>query len=423
MVKPLLINEMMKNIGERVKSKFIRIVSTQATVDLAIFLITGLFLTIVWLRNGLPVLSGELGFIFHNSERLLHGALDVWVENRSTGFGYALELTTIPFHSLMSIFDFLHIPVVAKQGIVFFFMLSGSGIAMYYLTRLLIRGRTQRLAAITAGLFYVLNPYMLRQVWGRWTTAIFYPILPPLLLIIYIRALEGKNIRLSLVIMNILFLLFTIAFANPAYLVITWLILFAVFIMYVIQNIGNRSQLRHIILFSFALFSSWFLLNSWWLIPTLSDISHNIAGAASVGGSVESFLASSERTPLYLIFGLADTATLSWIPEYTTLPFTIISFATIILVFSALVFRPMNRFTIYFALLALAGVFLSTGSQAPFGESKVWLMEHLSWMIAFRDAFGKFGVIIALSYAFLFGVGVSSIYYLIRGDSTDGDDQ
>ena len=82
-------------------------------------------------------------------------------------------------------------------------------------------------------------------------------------------------------------------------------------------------------------------------------------------------------------------------PEFLVLP--IIAFASLLFIKKT---SENGRKIIFFALLALIGVFFAKGVQEPFGGVYQWMFSHIPGFVMFRDP-TKFYVYIALGYSIL----------------------
>jgi hypothetical protein len=161
------------------------------------------------------------------------------------------------------------------------------------------------------------------------------------------------------------------------------------------------------------------LLNAWWILPfmrTSGYVSEQLSPSANIG----TLLTISEHlgAPIHLIrlinIGFFKNIETVWSPIYSSTIFNAISFLIPIIVFSALLLKPEHRLVIYFTFLSTFGIFLAKGTAPPMGEIFLLVFTSFPAFQVFRNPFEKFGIIIPIGYAVLFGVGLSSIYYWIR---------
>ena len=93
-------------------------------------------------------------------------------------------------------------------------------------------------------------------------------------------------------------------------------------------------------------------------------------------------------------------------PEFLLIP---------VLAFSSLLFTKKNRTIIFFALLALIGVFFAKGVNDPFGGIFQWMFVHIPGFVMFRDP-TKFYLFTAIGYSVLISMAFSKFknkYFLL----------
>ena len=79
-----------------------------------------------------------------------------------------------------------------------------------------------------------------------------------------------------------------------------------------------------------------------------------------------------------------------------------------ILVFLAPLLRRRDKVVGFWLLIAALGIFLSKGSQEPFGQIYPWLFTHIPGFSLFRDP-SKFYLFISLSYSILIAITIQEI--------------
>lgn len=306
---------------------------------------------------------------------------------------------------------------VTEQVIFIFLNLLLTACSMYYLTTSVIRNKMKRSAGIIAGLFYMLNPYVMTNIWHRAAYSMFF-ILPvfPLVLGLYIRGIEKKKYVRYAFLINIVLLLFSIAFLNPAYIIVLWFLLFSVSSIFLLKKCNDRlvKNLYSLVKFFAITFFLWILFNLWWLLPltiTTSDIFSRMTSTINT----QIFEHVSQDYAIENVIQLMHGTNFYKIPLYSTPLFQLLGVSIPICVFSVLLFKPKRKFVLFFSCLALFGVFLSKGTQPPLGqELTLWMFKNIRILQVFRNPFEKLGLITALSYAFLFGLGLSIIHIKLK---------
>lgn len=159
-----------------------------------------------------------------------------------------------------------------------------------------------------------------------------------------------------------------------------------------------------------------FLLNSFWIIPTIANHKNpveQLGPAYSSLAAVKFFsFAKFEDTVSLLhpnwpenVFGKVDFLK----PEFLLLP---------ILAFTSLLFLKKEtlqkrKFVIFFSILGLLGAFLAKGANDPFGSLYLFLFSHFPGFILFRDP-TKWYILTALSYSMLIPFSVEKIYEFLK---------
>jgi hypothetical protein len=73
-----------------------------------------------------------------------------------------------------------------------------------------------------------------------------------------------------------------------------------------------------------------------------------------------------------------------------------------------------TKIVLFFFLFYILSIFLSKGTQEPLGNIFYWLYSNVPGLTIFRSGFVKFGIMIALSSAILFGLSLSTIYEYLK---------
>ena len=387
-------------------------------VDCLIFLVVSVILTLIWFRGGSFIARGELGLCFYNYPRLLEGYSYIWIEPIATGMSYSQTLTTIPFFAFMTLFDSILHSYVFEQATVLFLLLFLTQFSMYCLTKTIIKNQMGRLAGVIAGLFYLLNPYSMTCIWHRAAFGLWF-ILPifPMVLCLYLKGLEtGKTIRYALLI-NLVLFLFSIVFMNPAFLLIIIFICFSAVFPYLLQKQTNNLSRRIYYVFKFSCITLilFFILNSWWILPSIITTSPTFVTGMPADYNIQTFIGVSQSYPLQNMLQLMHGNNFLWQPVYSTAIFRLIGFSIPVFAFSALWFKRKNKFVLFFSILALLGIFVTKGTQPPLGtELTLWILKNVSILQVFRNPFEKLGVITSLSYAFLIGFTLSAMYLYLK---------
>ena len=318
----------------------------------------------------------------------------------------------LPTNLFLVISQLVGLSLVNAEKIWFYFLFSFSGISMYYLAITLSSIKYRQIVGLTSALFYMFNPFvMISVVPQMWIYIIFLP----LVLAFFIKGIQGKyNLSYVFVICIIWTLTTASDYTNPKYLLFTFLPLLMFFGYYALLHRNKiKKSFRFLGLVSIVLFS----LNAFWIIPVISSFNSVVASPlnayAAIGTSrlISYNLGSAPLSGSFRLLGFwslnADYKGYPyayWAPAYNTSIFIIIGFLIPILLFAFLLKRPRNQNRIFFAILAVIGLFIMNGSSPPLGEINELIMKNVPFMVdIFSSPYTFGGMYVAVAFAFLFG--------------------
>ncbi|MCW3984379.1 MAG: hypothetical protein NWE96_10370 [Candidatus Bathyarchaeota archaeon] len=385
------------------------------------FPIVGLILISIWFRWGM-IGYAENGLNFYFPGRQFDVFRYLWLQSFGTGLGAVAIISSTSYTSFMAFLNYIGFSPIAVEQILFFILVSMSGLSMYCLTFKLINEKNIQLpASLMAGFFYMLSPFAMVEIWKRFQVSLmFMAVLLPFVLLFYIRGLETKKSLPNALVMCILSLLFSGSFIHPAMIINFWLVIFSYLGFFVLLNIRKRPDILFSLKFTIIIFITWVLVNLWWIAPYLS-FNSAISSALSQSVNLYTLQVLSSKIDVLSVSRLVWNASSTYSPQYLwgsiyhSIPFLIISLLIPLIVFSSLLTTKRNRYVTYFVLLAVTSLFLAKGSAPPLGEIFTWFFNNFSFLQVYRNPFEKLGVIIPLAYAFLFGVGLSKLYRIVRG--------
>jgi hypothetical protein len=362
--------------------------------------------------------TGESGLPFYNPFRMLKLSAHAW-EDAVTGNLNLTTLVSVPFYFAISVLYMVGFPVVASQMATFWLVLVVGSLSVYYLTLLTIPGRNS--FAMFAGLFYMLNPFSMVNIWNRLQYSyMFFYALMPLALLFYIKGLNTHKTTYVLYI-NLASFAFLSAFAVVPFIGTFWLVLSSCFIFYILTNLHNRSEIVYSVKFSLLAICLWLLLNFWWITQFLIGSGYvftaymsptsNLAILSGISQSLGSLSFVIRLIHREFFINMRPV----WGNIYFSDVFITISFLIPLLVFSSMLLKPRNKLVSYFTFLSILGLFLAKGAAPPFGELFQWIFVNIPAFQVFRNPFEKFGIILPLGYAPLFGVGLSLLHRWMKG--------
>ena len=335
-----------------------------------------------------------------------------------TGFKTAFNMPGfLMFHSL-GFLDSRKIPAFLIQAILLGTIMILGMLSMYGLIRKGLQMDSQ--VAFFGSLFYLLNIYSMTQIWKRFiyvhmvAWAYF-----PLFLYIWIKWVsEGKIVWLFTLLISSL--LFTNAFGNPVFLSTFWTPVL-IFIIYQIWTSRKDKKKIAQLLLRFTVGSIfWTVVNFWWLFPTFTlGSSWTAQSGQTWQGDFESLRAVSKSFPIQEILLLRQSWYLGpdndWFDFYhNPLMIAINIFVFLVAVFGILKIRK-RKFGNYLIWLSLMGLFISKGTNFPFGYTFFhFLFSKFSFTTALRNSYEKFGIVLLLPYAVFFAIGLNQLLLRLK---------
>lgn len=395
-----------------------------------VIVIVTVSLIAIWFRSGLLIGGAENGHLLMRPDRFFDSIRYLWSANEGTGVALPNLFPAISLYYVASFLFKNGLSAVNIQVILFGLLLLTGGLSTYFLTTTLLKIPRQttnhqplttnyQLAGLLSALFYMLNPYAMTMVWHRflYPTMFTYASLP-LVLLLFIKGLNERKIYYSLVI-GVVSVIFSFTYGHPAFITVFWLPPFTYSLFYLYLNRHSRENILYAGKFFGATFVFWVLINLWWILPFSKVIS--AVGSQYISEPAKVSVRPSRQHSLYYLVRLLNPFYFfeikSWGPIYSSFIFQAISWVIPIIVLVGVALNIKNRFVQYFALLSVFGLFLAKGANPPWGDLMISLFKAFPPMIIFRDFFGRFGIILPLGYAFLFGLGLSSVFYEIRSSA------
>lgn len=382
--------------------------------QILLLIILCLTLTFIWFHKGLIFAGGEEGIPFYNLEKTSEYYSSVWHE---TGIGFpAVNEQRIPIFSLLKIFYQLGIPGFLLQAFTFFLLMSVGTVSVFFLIKETVlkdlyenngQKKYQYLPLI-AGIFYLLNPFSMTQIWGRGLYMQFFPYaLFPLFLILFILGIKKRNFLYGAIAL-ISSVILSPAFDNISYAPSLWLIILLYTFFHLIKHFNKKEVIFTAAFFTF-LFLGWVLLHLFWILPFLNL---SIQPYAAITENPEHGLGSlrgvSRQYPLHVLIRLMHSGYFFedlYGKIYSGFIFGIISWIIpLVSIFSVKKFKKLLHFQ-YFGVLFLIGLFISLGSNFPSGWLFELLFKYIPFFQMFRNPFEKFGLIFLIAYVPFFALG------------------
>jgi len=337
-----------------------------------------------------------------------------------------------PFYFLITVFQTLGINLYLAQIITVFLMYFVSSILMYVYVKQLTDGDV--VASFIAALFLTANAHLVSD---REQTAIGFinivlMILPSL--VTFTRGLKTKSLKWTAA-SGLLFLLtygsfpnYRIALLCGIALALTALFLFMsrglkanyLVVSHRLLNIGIdvdllRAYLKHI--FTFVASS---LLASLWLIVLLITNLTGLFGLYKEMGGALFALNIQPHDVLRLIAkwsfyeGALGQPYVPYRDFYTRDPLIVtLSYIPPAIAFASLLTSRSRKLTIYFGVVALFSLLLTSGLNPYFGQLYFTLATQIPLMLAFREP-TNWIFLVVLSYSVLIGIAFSALYHKFK---------
>ncbi len=387
-------------------------------ICLGLIFLAGL-IPLIWLRKGMLVAYGDSGLFLYNSGRRFYESRFAW-SSSSTGGPIGFGISTVPLQFLMALLENVGFSLVLKQKLLFCSLLILSGFGMYFLMLTLLGAKKSRPAALASSMFYMFNFFSMTWEWNLLHLSLFLLPLMPVALTLYVKGLTSGKLSLALSV-NLTLLAFAAVLTNPAFVVPFIFFLLVFFLFYVILHKKQKREMLRSLKFSALTILLGILLNLWWILPgaqSVPSVKEAVDLAAErIFSSEQFFQEQTAESPLLYVFRLSTRGAL-FLHLFSKFYFSpvvlLISFSIPILVFASMLYRRKERVVLFFVLSSLVYLFFSKGAQPPLGGIFYWLFENIPGFQMFRSYITKFGPVLMLSYAVLFGMAIARLKNILE---------
>jgi len=364
-------------------------------------------LLLVWRTGSSGLINlGDSLFPFFPQERLQQ-LFYVWNDHNILGKDDSALVSQLPWYGLAALLDKLGLPLVLINRLWFALPFLLLGLAMYFLSGVVL-GRGEKISRLLATLFFMFNPLTLNLVSGSNILTLSFAA-GVFVFGLFVRGLGGQRLDLKDVVLFGLASVFAVA--NLVVLVLILLLCAFYLVLFLAVNRADRQVL--IRSFKFLLFAFCFLLlvNAWWLLPFLQQVTHPgyFSTLFASGTDVSTFEFTSQFTSLFdvsrLFYGLTPTANFSISAYYHYLLAPTIMSIIVFISYAVVVFLKRNKsskFEIFFLGLAWVSVILASGTRPPFGFLYQFLWDRVPYFHIFRTT-NRFNLWTMISYSLLLG--------------------
>ena len=357
--------------------------------------------------------GSEEGLPYYDLDKFSNMISSVWY-GVGTGYPLTILLPRIPYLGLITYLNHLGLSAVLLQASTFFIILSTGSVSSYLLAKNTITpslpSKYREKVALYSGLFYLLNPYSMSQIFTRalYSQMFAYALLP-LFLLLVIRGIN-KNKFVYAIYAVLASFIFAPAFVLVIQVVVIWIPIFMYTFVYLLFH-KDRKKVVFLVKYMALLIVLWALVHLWWLIPTFN-----------LGGKVFAVNANNLEENLATLRGVSPHFSLSYILRlmqnfyffgaktygdiYSSLIFLVISWLIpFVAFFSIIAFRKTTAM-VFFGTLFIISLFVCLGSNPPFGNIFVWFFTRFTPLQAFRNPYEKFGLVYMLAYTPFFALGL-----------------
>ncbi len=405
-----------------------KLISTnrQIALELGFIFCIGL-LSLTWFNDGLMLAASGFEPPIDRMRYFLW-TITWWDHLHATGFANPGALPNLLFGMFAVFTKFIGLELINWERLLFFIWFTGSGVSAYILSRVLNLGSVAR---ITASLFYMMNMFTLVIIWdvAQGMVQNAYAFMPLVVGLFLHGLLKKRGIRY---IFGLQLLWLALQLFGPAAMMqltlVYWFTIFAIVVTYSITKLVKRDLPSFISTVKFTILSvvGFALLNSFWLIPNLSQMNQYFTQIYAKTSdfafipNIEVFrlnsvqLFNSVRLMGYWPFngGWEAGQYYPFAPAYANPAMILISFIPVILtIFAIWKHGPYLRLLLpaYFVSLILI-----TGGFPPFGPFNELLFVNFQVFQTSRDVILTWSPVIALCTAQTFGYGLDTLYMWIN---------
>jgi len=383
----------------------------------ALLFLLALYFSLTWLSPGKYLGGGDVGIPMLFPSRSLGLVSGPWWDTQDTGTTNPLTYTAVPFYFVLSQLEKLEIGPAVAQRLFFLIIIFIGSISIYFIS---IGQNIGIIYSGIASLFYVLNVYSL-SVWHRGVhNGMLFLLLAPFSLLLLTRGVEKRKYA-YLILIAVLSFCLSYVYGSPAFVYSIWFI-WAVYLLSSYFVCDKKADRRFILNYFILLLAIWTLTNLWWLL-------HFILTGRYVFGqfnanevrqrSSDVLVALRSQTDLSYVFrGLNKYLfyeVKEWGNFYKNPVIIFLTWVPTLIVFSTSVFGSNYKSKIwkFFFLLTILVVFISKGVNAPLGSLVKYLYDHLYFLLLLRNPYEKTGILLTVTYSYLFALGFKQVCTLI----------
>ena len=381
------------------------------------FILLSILIIAVWFKNGLYYGGAEIGLSpFYNPARSFDLQKYVWWDGVAPGMLIPQFVTGVPFYLILSILELLFSPIIT-QALFFFFLLFLMGYGMY-LFCLSIVGLERRKYAFIAGLFYMLNSYVMVEVWHRFLyTGFLLAASLPIFALFWRRWVTKGSINF-LALLLLINLIFSYMFGNLTSVMVIWILFSMITIIHIFFPWHGRKNSAQIFLRFFVGFSFFIIINLWWLLPTIQISASVLPEQHSLEDNISTLVNISKQTILPFTLQYANPFYLFYTQElgseYLSFFFRVLPWIPAVIIFIGVISGLKNKIFAGYSLFYLLAILIAKGAASPFGYPYIWGFINIFILGVIRNPFEKLGILIPFFGSILFIAGLEVLLLTLK---------
>jgi hypothetical protein len=371
-----------------------------------------------WYSPNQLVNTFDYGFSFA-PERTLVRSLHLWDQYGGIGLVSPRAIAgTLPTNIYYAFMQNVGFSLYTSQSLLFYVILTGSGVSAFLLYRALGFGERFRNGAIFAAILYMFSPIASTFIWNQMASNYYSYCFIPLIaaMVVYgIRTRRGSLYILAVVLTWTL--LISASYMNPLHAVMDWLLIAGLVLAFFFKEKSRRKQ---VIKFAVLMVTLWLVFNLFWIVPSTENATTEFAKAdVSIVGVSNSDLLRSNSVPIYAAalqtgyWALYDDYKgdhwFSWWELASSVFFIASCLIIAITALYALFIKPRNPVVLLLGGFTVLCLIMINGYYPPTGYLLVGLFDQFPDLYAFRSLFQRFGPLLALCYAMFLGYSMANL--------------
>lgn len=383
-------------------------------VPILIIILISFYLVVIWLPKGAIIAGGDVGIPNLLPREQLKDVSSSWWDRHATGLSSPTTYTSIPYYVILSLFESIGMSSDITQKGVFFAIIAGGAISIYFLG---LNFSFPRKTTFLASLFYIFNLTSL-SVWHRGVhNAMLMLLLAPLSLLILAWGIKNRKYS-SILLINIVSFLLSYVFGALGYVFSLWL-LWTIFVLIVLfDQWHDKSARKFILSYYLILVISWIGINAWWIVNLIFSGNYALGQFTpeelKAKGSDVLMELKPYHQPQYILRALSAFShygAKDWGDSYFNPFLILLSWIPTVIVFSTTLIKTNYKLISWKFLIILAIVILtlSKGVNPPLGLLNALPYDLFLFLAPLRNPYEKIGILLAIPFSLLFAQGLYQI--------------